>query len=240
MIVLAVDTASRSSSVAVLEEDSLLVETTLVNRETHSRHLMDMIHGVMGLAGLRPDRVELFAVTVGPGSFTGLRIGISAVKAMAFARGRPVVGISTLDALAEPFRHRDGLVCPMLDARREEVYSSCYRVQSGSLHKLFEEQARRPASLLADIPGSCLFVGDGARAYRRDIEAALGGKALFGSPEQDGVRAAVVGRMGVHLFQQGRNGNPADLVPCYIRRSDAETHADRGKREKVAGAGPTT
>ncbi len=228
MIVLAVDTASKSSSVAILDGQSLVAETTLVRSETHSRHLMDMIDGVMRLAAIRPAQMDFFSVTVGPGSFTGLRIGISAIKGLAVACAKPVVGISTLDALAEPFSNGNGIICPMLDARRGEVYFSRYRVQGGRLNKEIDEQALPPSAVLAGIHDPCLFIGDGAQAYRREIIAALGDRAAFGTSDQNTVRAAVVGLLAIRRFEQDSVSDPARLIPSYIRKSDAEKHSVRG------------
>ena len=121
MRVLAVDTATYSCSVAITDGDRLLSETTLVSGETHSRHLASLIEALTQTAGLSLEQMEGFAVSRGPGSFTGLRIGISTVKGLAVAGNRPMVGVSTLAALAWQVGPTDHLICPMIDARRDEV-----------------------------------------------------------------------------------------------------------------------
>ena len=131
MIILAVDTATTSCSVAIIDKKCVLAEITLLREETHSKHLMDMIHTAIGFSGLKLSDLDGFAVVRGPGSFTGLRIGITTVKGLAAGLKKPLVGISSLEALAMQASHSPYLICPLLDARRGEVYFSRYRFDRG-------------------------------------------------------------------------------------------------------------
>ena len=126
MIILAIDTASRSCSVAVVDGDGIMAEINDASGETHSRHLMAMVDQAVAMSVKRIGAIEGYAVTRGPGSFTGLRIGISAAKGLAEAAGRPLAGVSSLEALAWQVAQSDAIILPMLDARRKEVYAARY------------------------------------------------------------------------------------------------------------------
>jgi tRNA threonylcarbamoyladenosine biosynthesis protein TsaB len=133
MRVLAVDTATTSCSVAIVDKTSLLSEFTLYREQTHSKHLMDMIKAALRMSGLNFSDLDGFAVTRGPGSFTGLRIGISTIKGLAVVLEKPVVGVSSLEALALQVSYSRDLICPILDARKGEVYFSRYRFLNGQI-----------------------------------------------------------------------------------------------------------
>lgn len=229
MMVLAVDTVSTSCSVALVDRQGTISQSALVRRETHSRHLMGLLDRVLTAAGVDLADVGGFGVTVGPGSFTGLRIGISAVKGLAAVAGKPVAGISSLDALAEPFRWMDGFVCPMLDARRKEVYGRLYHSENGQLSPVTAERAVVPETLLEEIDGDCMFVGDGALAYRTLISEKAGARARFAPPYCSRVQAGVVGYLALRKFDRNEMVASRDLVPAYLRRSDAEQNLGKGK-----------
>lgn len=126
MKILAVDTATKSCSVALTEDDAVLAETTTHSGQTHSRHLLNIVDAVIARAGLTLNQIDGFAVSIGPGSFTGLRIGISTVKGLAYGRGRPVVGVSSLEALSRQCPQTPQQICAMIDARKQEVYFCFY------------------------------------------------------------------------------------------------------------------
>ena len=140
MRILAVDTSTRSCSIAVVDGSDLLAEITSGNGQTHSRHLMAMIDSALGLAGLNLSMIDGLAFTCGPGSFTGLRIGISTILGLSASTGKPIAGISGLDALAMQAAAPDILICPMIDGRRNEVYCARYRWVNDALVKEMAEQ----------------------------------------------------------------------------------------------------
>jgi tRNA threonylcarbamoyladenosine biosynthesis protein TsaB len=227
MKILAVDTATNSCSVAVTDSTTLLAETTLVTAETHSKHLLKMIDEVMEMAGVDLSKLDGFAVTRGPGSFTGLRIGLSVVKGLAVASGKHVVGISSLEALASQFPWASVLICAMVDARKSEVYVATYRsglnsTAGGILEQEMEEQVTPPEKALEAINEPCLFVGSGAMAYQDAILKKLGKKAFFAPSSMSCIRAAVVAHLGLNRFQTHSADDIAALKPHYIRKSDAE------------------
>ena len=163
MKILALDTATQSCSVAIIDNGSLLAELTRLNRRTHSRHLMDLIDMVCQMSDLKIGDVDGFAVTIGPGSFTGLRIGISTIKGLAFPLNKPVVGVSSLDALAWQCAQSAYLICPLLDARKKEVYACRYRFKNNELIKDGNEKVASPAEAVRGIREPCIFVGNAAQ-----------------------------------------------------------------------------
>ncbi len=224
MKILAVDTATQSCSVAVVDKESLLAEVTLGSVQTHSKHLVKLINQVNTLSGLTISELDGFAVTRGPGSFTGLRIGISTVKGLAAASGKPVVGVSSLEALASQCFASSYLICPLIDARKGEVYYSSYRLEDGRLIQISKEQVKPPAEVLKGISEPSLFVGNGSLLYRAEIERKMGNFAYFAPTSLNIIRAATVGHLSMKRIENRNTDEIAKLVPHYIRKSDAETN----------------
>ncbi|MBW2192224.1 MAG: tRNA (adenosine(37)-N6)-threonylcarbamoyltransferase complex dimerization subunit type 1 TsaB [Deltaproteobacteria bacterium] len=222
MKILAVDTATKSCSVAMVEKASLLAEVTMIREQTHSKHLMEMIRTVVDLSGLSLGKVDGYAVSRGPGTFTGVRIGVSSLKGLAAASGKPVVGISSLDALAMQASLSPYLVCPLLDARRGEVYCSRYRFQNGKMMKETKENVLPPEIAIHDIKEPCLFVGNGARLYRAEIMDIMGDLAVFAPVFQNTIRASTIAYLSSDRFENGDTDDVGTLSPQYIRKSDAE------------------
>lgn len=226
MKILAVDTSTNSCSVAIVDKESLLAEVTLVSRQTHSKHLMKMINTVTDLSDLSISEMDGFAVTSGPGSFTGLRIGISSIKGLAAASDKPVVGVSSLDAIAMQFSCSPHLICPFLDARGGEVYFSRYRFEDSVLKKEIEEQVLLPEDAVCDIDESCIFVGDGASIYKNVILDRIGELAFFAPPCQDTIRASTVAHLSMNRFKGNDTDDISAFAPHYIRKSYAELKAE--------------
>ncbi len=224
MKILAVDTATKSCSAAIVDDEMACAELTTVNSQTHTKHLMSMIDTVCDMSGVKIADMDGFAVTIGPGSFTGLRIGISTVKGLAWSLNKPVVGISSLDALAWQCIPAPYPVCTMLDARKQEVYYSRYCFQDGELKKDRSEQVIAPAEAINDIREPCLFIGNGANLYKEEILEKLGELAHFAGWNQDIIRASSVAGLSFERFVHHQTDDVALLVPHYIRKSDAELY----------------
>jgi tRNA threonylcarbamoyladenosine biosynthesis protein TsaB len=222
MKILAVDTATKSCSVAILNAGSISAELLTQNDETHSKHLMGLIHNVLEMAGFSAGELDGMAVTIGPGSFTGLRIGVSTVKGMAHALDTPVVGISSLDALAWQCGDRSLLIGAILDARKGEVYSATYRLRDETLTQIGRQKASTPVAAVERIKEPCVFIGSGAELYRGDIIKILGDRAYFAPEGQHVIRASAIGFLSMQRFQTHDTSAVASLVPQYIRKSDAE------------------
>ena len=222
MRILGVDTATTSCSVAIVDEASLLSEFTVDREETHSIHLMDMIKAVMTMAGLNFSDLDGFAVTRGPGSFTGLRIGVSTIKGLAVALEKPVVGISSLETLAFQVSYSRDLICPILDARKGEVYFSRYRFLNGHLKRQTKERVAPPDKVVDNFNESCLFVGNGALLYKEMILEKMGEFAFFAPMIQNTIRASTIAYLGMAKFENNDTDKIEKILPYYIRNSDAE------------------
>jgi tRNA threonylcarbamoyladenosine biosynthesis protein TsaB len=229
MKILALDTATQSCSVAIIDGESLLAELTMVNRQTHSRHLIDLINTVCGLSDLRTEDLEGFAVTIGPGSFTGLRIGISTIKGLAYSLSKPVVGVSSLEALAWQCAQSAYLICPLLDARKKEVYTCRYRFKDNELKKDGTEKVASPAEAVRGIREPSVFVGNAVQLYQENISAELGELAHFAAWGQHTIRASSIAWLSMTGFYRQQTDDVALLIPKYIRKPDAEINS-HGKR----------
>ena len=230
MKVLGVDTSTRAGSVALLEGDTVLAEVSVNSTQTHAKRLMCAVDATLEMAGLTIAECDGFAVTTGPGSFTGLRIGVSTVKGLGFATKKPVAAVSTLDALVYQFLSFPHLICPLLDARKGQIYTALYEC-AGYMkwRRVIEGCAAEPRQWLKRIQRLCLFVGDGASAYGELIRETLGSLAQFAPPYLDRVRASVVAYIGMDQILDGQSVNVARLVPHYIRKSDAEIKLEKGR-----------
>jgi tRNA threonylcarbamoyladenosine biosynthesis protein TsaB len=222
MKILAVDTATQSCSAAVIDQRQLLAEITIGNGRTHSRHLMNIIDTVIDMAGLKVEQLDGFATSIGPGSFTGLRIGISAIKGLAYALDKPVVGISSLEALAWQCSQTPFLICAAIDARKKEVYSCLYRFAHQALIKEGRERVASPTDTVRGIDEPCIFVGNGALLYQELISAELGELAIFADDARHIIRASTIARLSLSRIKPISIEDVKLLVPQYIRKSDAE------------------
>jgi tRNA threonylcarbamoyladenosine biosynthesis protein TsaB len=233
MKILAVDTATSSCSVAIIRDDSLLAELTTAPDETHSRHLMTMVDVICRMAGYKIADIDGFAVTIGPGSFTGLRIGISTIKAIAFGLKKPVVGVSSLEALAWQCVPSPYLMCPLLDARKNEVYHGQYRSHSGKLMPVGIEQVASLVEAVRAIREPSLFVGNAAELYQKEIIAKVGEWAHFATKSQHTIRASSIAWLGRQIFCQQETDPVESMVPRYVRKSDAEITAFKSKNLRL-------
>jgi tRNA threonylcarbamoyladenosine biosynthesis protein TsaB len=226
MKILAVDTATQHCSVAVCLDLALLAETTLFRRQTHSRHLLEMIHHTVSMSGVKLNEIDIFAVTRGPGSFTGLRIGLSCVKGLAYALNKPVVSVSSLEILATQAvvakSKNHLLICPLLDARKKEVYFAGFEHRNHKLVKATPEMVLPPEQLALHMNGPCLFIGDGAILYKDNLMDIFKDTAFFAPPQQHYIRAHTVALLAFERFLKEDWDNLSNLVPQYIRKSDAE------------------
>jgi tRNA threonylcarbamoyladenosine biosynthesis protein TsaB len=221
MKILALDTATVSCSVAVVEGANLLGEVTSVTGQTHSRHLMRMVREVLELAGMTMAQLDGLAVTQGPGSFTGLRIGISTVKGLAVATGKPAMGVNCLDALATQVESDARLICPLIDARRNELYYALYRPGRGGPEKIVQDQTVSAEELLDSLEKGCTFVGNGALRYRDVIHQRWHSEAGFAASGNHLLRAYTVARLALNQYRQGAVAPVEALKPHYIRKADA-------------------
>jgi tRNA threonylcarbamoyladenosine biosynthesis protein TsaB len=225
MRILAVDTSTRSCSVAIVDGCDLLAEITSGNGHTHSRHLMAMIDSALNMADTNLDQLDGLAFTSGPGSFTGLRIGISTILGLATAMHKPIVGISGLDALALQAAVPDMTICPLIDGRRNEVYFAHYRWEDGNLIQVAAEQVMPPRQALIGLDPPVLFAGNGALLYQELIRECLGDSARFALNCRHTLRASTIAWIGMKRFEIGDVDDIYRFEPMYIRRPDAKIPA---------------
>lgn len=218
MLVLAIDTATSVCSVALARDGKMLAEITTDFPRKHSQRLLPMVENLVAEAGLKPTDIELLAVTRGPGSFTGLRIGIATIKGMGLALGLQVVGLSTLEVLAHNFHQ--GLVCPVLNARLNQVYGALYRTGQGLPKGIIPQQAIAVADLLAQLATysePIWFCGDGAEEVYAEAQKKLTAPRL--APAHLRVnRAGALADLALY----GQAESPDNLAPLYLRESQAE------------------
>lgn len=231
MRLLAVESSTLTGAVALLEGDTVVAESRLNIAVTHSERLLTAVDHLLAGARWRLPDLDGLAVAVGPGSFTGLRIGVSTMKSLAFATGKPLVGVPTLDALAWTLPFAAHPVCPILDARKGEVYTALYRTEAGRLERLWEPRALAAGDLADElrsaVRGPVVFLGDGVAPFRHVLAGALGAAARFAPPAHRLTSAATVGDLGRQALERGETADPATLVPLYVRRSEAELGRER-------------
>ena len=231
-VILALETATTCGSLALVAEGRCLAEYSLNSSTTHSRRLLAGIHWLLAQCDLSWSQIAAIAVGLGPGSFTGLRIALSTAKGLCMATKKPLIGVSTLTGLASQFPFYPLPICPVVDARKNEIYTALYRCnQQGLLEKTTEDMVINPRRLPEFINGPTLLVGDGLPLYGLILKELLGESARFAPPEVCFARAAGIGFAAWHLFRQGSFLNPATAVPIYVRASDAELQFKKQNEE---------
>ena len=222
MLILALDSTAVAASVALTEDDRPLAAFQLENGHTHSRTLLPMVKAILDVTGHTVDDVDLFACSIGPGSFTGVRIGAATVKGLAFGKNKNVLGISTLEALAENLMPYNGLICPVMNARRDQVYTALLRGEGGVLTRLTPDAALSVEELermLTERSEPFCLVGDGTEL----VAGAL--KTLTPQPTPALLKAenaVSVARLACRAAKAGAFGTDADLKPLYLRIPQAE------------------
>ncbi len=223
MRILAIETSTMLGGVSVMgETEGLIAEARLNVKSTHSERLMTEVDHVLKQAGISMLGIDVFGVAIGPGSFTGLRIGLSTVKGFSYATGKPIVSVPSLEALAWNFPYSALPVCTMFDARKKEVYAAVFRWKDSGFEKVMVETSLNPYDLLKSIEGPTLFAGEGADLYRGVITEVAGDNAIF-PPQQLMVPSPTnVACLGLKKAREGDFSEPIGLVPLYIRKSEAE------------------
>jgi len=215
MRVLALETSTLAGGVALVDGERLVAEYVLDVSVTHSERLMAAVDRVLGDARWSPRDLEGLAVSIGPGSFTGLRIGVSTAKGLALALGLPIAAVPTLDAMAAAVPWPALPVCPVLQARRGEIYTSLYRHDGDGLRREWEYLALPPEELASRLTAPTLLIGDGAAGIESPHARLLPPPRRVPSP-------ACVGVLGRERLRLGETVGASDLVPLYLRPSQAE------------------
>lgn len=241
MNILMIDTSGPACGVALSRDGRLVCEMELTSGLTHSQRVMPMADSALGMSGMTVGDIDVFGTVVGPGSFTGVRIGVSTVKALAHATGKPCVGVDALMALAANVTAFDGVVCPILDARAQQVYGAMFTAGFPPV-RLMDDAAMKLADFLGEVEKTgrrALFLGDGAPGFEAAIRERLGEAACFAPEMHRGLRAGSALALA-QLYAEGRleSGNGVGLcdsltlLPLYLRAPQAER--ERAARESAA------
>ena len=218
MKILSIDTSTVTCTVGIVDGDRILAESVDSSGQTHARHLMGMIDSAMAASGVPIQEIDGFAVVTGPGTFTGLRIGISTIKGLAYGLSRPVAGVTSLEALAAQADLPTKLICPVMDARRSEVYYGLYASEKGELRQTAPHRVAPPSELVKSVREPCQFIGNGARLYQETFEAALGPLSRFSLACWDTIHTETIARLALKQFQENEGENLPAVSPYYIRR----------------------
>ena len=241
MSILAIDTATQVSSVAVLKEGRLLAELTMQGKLTHSETLLPHIEQVLKMAAVAKEELTGLAVSNGPGSFTGLRIGLAAAKAMSYVLGIPLVGVSTLQALAYQLPAPGVRVMCLLDAQKGNAYVESYRWENNSLQVVDSVQVAK----ITDIVAACANMNEQVILLGDAVQKKVAGKlelpanVSVAPPHIVMPRAACVAMLGQAKLMAGETDNVMDLEPVYIRRSEAEVLWEKRHPEEAKATKPT-
>ncbi len=234
MKILAIDSSGLTASAALVTEEAVLAEFSTNFKKTHSQTLLPMIDSIMSLTETPAADLDAVAVAKGPGSFTGLRIGVATAKGIALAENLPLIGISSLEGQAYAFYGTEDLLCPMMDARRQQVYSGIYRFEKERLVNVLPDNARsveEMAEVLNELGQPVILSGDGMIPAAEYLRNHLRVPFTEAKPFQNRQRAAVLGTLALQYAAEGRFEDADHFAPVYLRPSQAE----RVRKEREAG-----
>ena len=237
MRILAIETSTYSGSIAVLGDEGILGEYYFNVGPSHTEKLIPSIDWLMGELGI--DRTDLTGVVVslGPGSFTALRVGISTAKGICFSLGIPLVGVSSLKTLAMNLPFAPYNICPVIDARKGEVFTALFRSNSGELERVLEDMVISPEGLAEIIKGKTIFIGDGALLYKDFLEDNLRDDIMFSPLNMNFPRASCTALSEIGKFKEDRDNKSEwdelmNLAPHYLRKSEAEISKEGRSNER--------
>lgn len=233
MKILALDSSGLVASVAVAEDDTLLAEYTVNYKKTHSQTLLPMLDEIAGMIELDLSTVDAIAVAGGPGSFTGLRIGAATAKGLGLALDKPLVNIPTVDALAYNLYGVEKNICPLMDARRNQVYTGIYTFAGGEFQILESQEAvavTEIADRLNQLGREVVFLGDGVPVYRELLASLMQVPFQFAPAHMNRQRASAVAALAMEYVRAQKTETAAEHRPVYLRLSQAER--ERAERKK--------
>lgn len=234
MRVLALDSSGLVATVAIVEEEQTIAEYTVNYKKTHSQTLLPMLDEIVKMTEMDLNMIDAIAISGGPGSFTGLRIGSATAKGLGLALDKPLIHVPTLEGLAYNLCGYDSLICPIMDARRNQVYTGIYRFEGEEFRCVENQMALDVAELatrLNELGEKVTFLGDGVPVYREQLEEKLTVPYAFAPANMNRQRAASVGVLGLRYLKEGRTETAAEHQPDYLRVSQAER--ERAERERM-------
>lgn len=235
MRILALDSSGLVATVAIIEEEQTIAEYTVNYKKTHSQTLLPMLDEIVRMTEFDLSTVDAIAISGGPGSFTGLRIGAATAKGLGLALNKPLINIPTVDGMAYRMYGCQGLICPMMDARRDQVYTGIYRWEQGVFRVVEPQMAISVQELIEKLNQygePVAFLGDGVPVYQAQLNEGLKVTFDIAPPHMNRQSAAAVGALGIKYYQEGKIETAMEHRPDYLRLSQAERereekHADR-------------
>lgn len=231
MKILGIDSSGLVASVAVVSDDIMIAEYTVNYKKTHSQTLLPMLDEIIKMASLDIKEIDAIAVAAGPGSFTGLRIGSSTAKGLGLALKKPLIAIPTLEGIAYNLFGTEKLICPMMDARRSQVYTALYEYQKGELETVTQPEAKSVEEVIIavnELGRPVIYLGDGVEVYREPLINSTMTEYYFAPPHVSKQRAGAIAALGSIYYKKGIFETAADHKPIYLRESQAE----RERRER--------
>ena len=228
MKILAIDSSSLVASVAVVEDDIMVAEYTINHKKTHSQTLLPMIDEISKMAEIDLSNVDAIAVSGGPGSFTGLRIGSATAKGLGLVWNKPLVHVPTVDAMAYNLYGTDKLICPIMDARRNQTYTGIYEFVNGEFEILVEQCAISIEELIDkinELDREVIFLGDGVPVFKDILDEKLTVAHSYAPAHMNRQRAGAVAVLGGLYYANGKYETAAEHEPNYLRQSQAEREA---------------
>ncbi len=240
MLIFGIDTCCNAATAAIVDDKKIVAQTVVNMGRTHSQIMMPQIEEMFKTTELEPCQIDAFAAAIGPGSFTGVRIGVATAKGLAQATDKPCIAISTLEALAHSSQIFDGIAAPILDARREQVYNALFDCKVGKMTRLTDDRALALSDLLEELKSldrNVIFMGDGVFVFEEEIQKELGERAFFAPKTTVMNLGGAVAELGLEKLKSGKTTAYNELVPSYVRLSQAERDLLSGnlKKELIGG-----
>lgn len=235
MKILALDSSGLVASVAVVEDQTVVAEYTVNYKKTHSQTLLPMLDTIAQMIGLELQTLDAIAVASGPGSFTGLRIGGATAKGLGLALDKPVIAVPTIAALAYNLFDTEAVICPLMDARRNQVYTGIYQFCEHELSTIWEQTAAAISDVIGRlniIGKKVIFLGDGVPIYRETIAENMIVPYTFAPAHLNKQRAGAVGALAELYYRQGKIQNAREYRPEYLRMSQAERERRQKEKER--------
>ena len=235
MNILAFETSGRAASVAVMKDKRIIGEMAVSTKLNHSEKLMPMIDELLKKTDISIKDIDFLAIGVGPGSFTGIRIGVSTAKGLAQALNIPIAAVSSLRTLAFSAAYSDMFICPIIDARRNHVYSGVFRWEGAELVEVMKEDVydfKELLLILKNKDSKVLFMGEDSGKFKEQIKEALGEKGIMAMPQDNFPRAASVAVMAIKKIEENDLENAFTLRPVYLRKAEAERQYEERMKKK--------
>jgi tRNA threonylcarbamoyladenosine biosynthesis protein TsaB len=222
MRILGIDTSTKYAGIAVLDDGNLIAQSIMQFKATHSEKLLPEIAHILEIMRIPLETIDYYAITVGPGSFTGLRVGVSTLKGLAYCTGKYIIPVSSLEVIARRIVLVEKPICPILDARKKEVYTALFQWNEGKLLRIKKDSVLTIEKLAEWINEQTIFTGDGVSIYKEKISALFGTKAIFidsiyGIPSPE-----IVATVAQEKLREGFFISARELEPIYLRKSEAE------------------